>query len=113
MSLRPFPSATSAGSHLTRHKGSKAWNPPARSLCSRQREASTFTGRAVTPSPRPPVPTGHVPQDGGGLPLGVLVSALARGTQLWSGSWLSSEYCKGGGDGDGDAVKQGLYDSQT
>lgn len=70
-------------------------------------------GESGHPFPASPRPHGARSSGQGGLPLGVLVSALARGTQLWSGSWLSSEYCKGGGDGDGDAVKQGLYDSQT
>lgn len=66
LSLYLFLSITSAGSHLTWHKESKAWEPPAHSLSGQRREASTSMGRVVTPSPHPPVPVGHVPQEGMG-----------------------------------------------
>lgn len=113
MSLRPFLSVTSAGSHLTRHKGSKAWNPPARSLCSQQREARTFTGRAVTPSPCPPIPTGHVPQDRGGYHWGCWSLHWPEAPSSGRAPGSAASIVIGGGDEDGDAVKQGLYDSQT
>lgn len=93
MSLHPFPSVTSAGSHLTWRKGSKAWEPLVQWL-----------ERSSHPFPMSPCPPGAHCSGVDGFLLGMVSApsssdqALGSAASIVTGKW----------DGGKDAVKQRL-----